>query len=396
MLSRWESNYKYYKDEINIKAKRMNGGGRKSEIKELEKDIIFWIIHNKKADFKIKYKSIIAYIYTLNDKYKQLSIDVLRQKIKKILNKNHLSIKNKSKIGNPLLSNIKELINNFLYEIIKLRFLLKINDNELNRIINIDENVIYYEKPLLKKCNIKGKTVEIINIDKNKDNRISVLLSVCGDGIKLPPFCIFQGEKEKKLENELKDNYLIKKKLINAYCNKKGWCDVDIFLKWYEQIYLIYEKYIIKKKCILILDKSPLFYNKEIIDLFNKNKTFYIYIPFGLTKYLQPLDLNINNYFKEALIREYILDKNINKYLYNNINEKNLTSKENRLNIIKIINYIWWETNDITKSLIKDSFKKGGITLKDDGSEDEFWNIPNKIIDNFSIYDQIESKINEK
>ena len=45
----------------------------------------------------------------------------------------------------------------------------------------------------------------------------------------------------------------------------------------------------------------------------------------------------------------------INKYLYNNINEKNKTPKEIKENIIKIIN-ICWETNDITKLL---ALKKG-------------------------------------
>ena len=168
----------------------------------------------------------------------------------------------------------------------------------------------------------------------------------------------------------------------------KNSIDTDIFLQWYEKVFLPYEKYVIKKRCLLILDKSPSHFNRDVIDKFNENKTNYVFIPGGLTRYLQPLDIGVNRLFQESLVREYTLHKAMNKNI--NLNYKK-TPQEIRVEVIKHINHIWWETGDISLSEIKNGFYKGGISLKDDGSEDEDWEFPDKIIDHYSIYDEFEN-----
>lgn len=52
---------------------------------------------------------------------------------------------------------------------------------------------------------------------------------------------------------------------------------------------------------------------------------------------------------------------------------------------------IWW--NEIKVESIKNSFRKAGISLKQDGSEDESWDFPKTIIDNYSIYDEFENSL---
>jgi len=394
LISRWEKNYVYFKDAINIKGKRVSGGGRKSNLEDIEKDIILWIIHNRKAGFIIKIKSIIAYIYSIDESYHDLELDIIRQRINRLLKKYNMAIKKSSHIGQPLPIEVKELINKFLHEVVNKRYYLGINDNELNRIVNIDETVIYFENPATQTIDINGKKEVIIDSNGNENKRISVLLSICGDGTKIAPFCIFDGENEKRLEKELNNLEIIKNQKLYAVYHKYAWCDSDIFQRWYEEVYLKYEKFQVKKNCLLILDKSPSHYNKKIIDLFEQNKTSYIYIPGGLTRYLQPLDISVNKTFKESINREYALNKTINNINLNKINNKKPI--EIRKEIISIINHIWWETNDITSDGIINGFKKGGINLKEDGSEDEDWQFPAKIIDNYSIYDEFEFNINHK
>ena len=41
------------------------------------------------------------------------------------------------------------------------------------------------------------------------------------------------------------------------------------------------------------------------MEKFNLNKTHYVYIPGGLIRYLQPLDIRINKVFKSAVKNEY-------------------------------------------------------------------------------------------
>ena len=103
---------------------------------------------------------------------------------------------------------------------------------------------------------MKGtKNVEI-NIGHNKE-RISVLLAIAGNGNKLPPLLIYKVKKGKLLENKLqKVKEIIDKKIFVA-CQQNRLCEQDIFLKWYIEIYLKYELFQVKKKCLLILDYAP-------------------------------------------------------------------------------------------------------------------------------------------
>ncbi len=108
------------------------------------------------------------------------------------------------------------------------------------------------------------------------------------------------------------------------------------------------------------------------------------------------MDISVNRTFKESIKREYVLSKINNK----NLDEDNNKSKLTRIReeLITIINHIWWETNDITSTSIINGFKKAGINLKDDGSEDDNYAFPvtNISESNYSLYDSFEKKIINK
>lgn len=61
-----------------------------------------------------------------------------------------------------------------------------------------------------------------------------------------------------------------------------------------------YENNITKKKCILVFDKASIYVNEEIIKYLIDNKKFYVIIPAGFTRFLQPLVISINKPFKLA------------------------------------------------------------------------------------------------
>ena len=87
---------------------------------------------------------------------------------------------------------------------------------------------------------------------------------------------IFKGKEENKIEKDLSKLNEIKNKKIYAICQPKVWCDANIFLKLYYNIFLNYEQRIIKKKCLLIIDKSPSHYNHKVLEEFKKNDTYFI------------------------------------------------------------------------------------------------------------------------
>ena len=81
-----------------------------------------------------------------------------------------------------------------------------------------------------------------------------------------------------------------------------AWSDYDIFKKWIDEIYLYYQDNIIKNTFLLILDKALSLCCSAIIEHLN-NKIFKrIFIPGGLTRKLQPLDIvAVNKPFKDYI-----------------------------------------------------------------------------------------------
>jgi len=75
----------------------------------------------------------------------------------------------------------------------------------------------------------------------------------------------------------------------------------DIIIKWFNDIFMNYELLKAKNNCLLILDKALTHMNNKINDKLNSMQTQYVYIPSGLTPYLQQLDIRINKPFKTRI-----------------------------------------------------------------------------------------------
>ena len=70
-------------------------------------------------------------------------------------------------------------------------------------------------------------------------------------------------------------------------------------------VYLPYQNNIIIKKCLLILDKVPSHCSEVTLDFMNKNQIKRLFIPGGLTRKWQKLDIVINKPFKDCLKKWY-------------------------------------------------------------------------------------------
>ena len=100
--------------------------------------------------------------------------------------------------------------------------------------------------------------------------------------------------------------------------------------------------------------------------IYLKKINAYIYklIPPGLTSSCKPLDISINKPFKDHIkqkYRDFVLPIKI--------------LKPTPDYIIKWVSEVWW-SDHISENIIKNSFKKAGLNLKLNGSEDLAFNWP--------------------
>ena len=132
----------------------------------------------------------------------------------------------------------------------------------------------------------------------------------------------------------------------------------------------IWNKYLDSKDLLtdgvgyLIMDKATSHYDNDMIKKFANENKFISFIPSGLTRYLQLLDISVNKVFKNAINEKYT------QYFISNGPEN---IKVSRTNIIDWICSVWNNNEIISSELVYNSFRCTGIGNNLNGSEDHMF-----------------------
>ena len=392
----WKLNYNLICEQENLNISRIKKSGRNYSFSDKEMELVGFIDKLREEKIAVTSTMIIAKMLQLKPELKGKSMRALQSMCYRILQKNNYSLRRASHLGQPLPSKSLELFYEFFRDIIRKRQKLGIFDAEgdYDRLVNIDETPIFFEMTTDKTYNKKGAKVVSIETKGNEKKLITCVLAVSASGKKLIPTLIFKGGRDGNLEARYKNLDCVKNKKIVIYFQYNAWCDESIFKKWVKDVYLVYEEEEIKKRCILIMDKAPShIYRSKYLE--KKGKS-YVFIPGGLTRYLQPLDIGINRQFKDHLKNKYLTNLADNILDDNEIDKETDTPKTNdnvfgdnkkpsqldeqRLNIIKWVIDVWWSEEKIKTSAILNSFNKAAISYPLDGSRDVEFIFPEEVI----------------
>jgi len=165
--------------------------------------LVQWILQNRKLDLPITTSVVISYLLKLEPKFKEKTNNALKIWCFRFKKKNNFVLRRASHIGQPLPSDYMNKITIFLKDIIDKRKILKIDNNNLHLIINVDETPIFFDAPFESTIDQKGFKQVNIKTSGYEKERISVILACAANGIKLAPLIIFKGQKGKRIEKEL-------------------------------------------------------------------------------------------------------------------------------------------------------------------------------------------------
>ena len=343
---------------------RLNPGGRKPDSVDYEEIINEFIKEVRSNDIAITASEVIAKAIELMPEFKNKSYNALHLWFKRFRIRHSYSIRKITKIAQSMPIYFLEDLRNYLYQAIKDNIEFNLEQNA-SLIGNVDETPLSLEpitNTTLEK--IGEKTIKIRSFGKMKQ-RISCILCVLSNGKRLPPMLVFKGVPDGTLEKRLNKLPEVKNNRIYIACQKNSWVDASTFINWLNRIWFRSYSFKPNEGTILYYDKAPSHLTDDVINMFAKNNCYYRLIPPGLTSYCQPLDLCINKPFKDLLKLKYrefcIYNKN--------------TIKPTPEDMVSWVSSIWY-SDKISEETIMYSFKKGGITLKNDASEDIIFQWP--------------------
>ena len=381
-LSDWFKNESKFLEIKNKNKTTIHKGGNLLN-PEIEKKLISHIEFNRKLLNPITTISLVIKLMELWPERENFSLHTNLKYIYDILKRNNFSIRCKTHVGQPLPDNCFYITSKFLNKIWSDRKYWSIDSFLIG---NLDETPIFFNMIENRTVSFKGlKTVTIKTQNQDKC-RCSVLLAITADGNKLPRLILFMAKEAGKVEKKLLKNENVINGKCLVCCNNNAWCTSTIMKKWYNNIWLKYlNKFNLEEedKSILILDKASSHYSEDFLNNIDLKNTLLHYIPGGLTRFLQPLDVCINAPFKKCLKNKYVL------FCCNNEDDEKVTKEK----MIEWIVEAWDDSKVITKELVYNSFRCTGIGNNLNREEDSKFTAWSKMkTENPIIIDDIEKE----
>ena len=194
-------------------------------------------------------------------------------------------------------------------------------------------------------------------------------ITIFADGVpRVKPLIIFKGKGLRISTNEKKawDSR------VTVFFQANAWCDEEIMVKWINSEwnnFFLNPSTPVSDGKILVADIHRAQQTENVKRLLARCKTKLVNIPGGCTSLLQPVDVSFNGPFKAHVraMSEKHLNENLDKYT-----DGKISASERRILMTKWVGEAWANTN---QDMVQRSFKKCGISLALDGSENHLLNI---------------------
>jgi DDE superfamily endonuclease len=245
----------------------------------------------------------------------------------------------------------------------------------LGNVANMDQTPLQFEFLSGKTYEPRGaKSVWLKSQGSGLEKRqATVQLTIHADGIpRTKPLLVFRGKGKRitELETRQYDHRVV------VQFQKQAWVDSEVMLKWMRNQWKasgaegpIHNN---PTPRMLVLDVHRAQKTEPVKDLFKELHTTPVMVPPGCTSLVQPLDVVVNKPFKDYVAD--ISNQHFQDHAEKWVNQK-YTASERRILMTKWVGEAWSKVCSELKESIIRSFRKCGITVAIDGSQDDEINI---------------------
>ena len=139
------------------------------------------------------------------------------------------------------------------------------------------------------------------NNEVKQGDRLTLALTVASNGEKLPPMAIYQAEPNVRVAREFSRVNNPYPQGIHYMCNRSAWMIEPAMLEWIDLVIVSYAEAMGHNNICMNLESFSVHRAIAVCERLSRLSIETIYIPGGLTKDLQPLDIGVNAPFKHWL-----------------------------------------------------------------------------------------------
>ena len=283
----------------NSQAKRRKGihlakgsGRRLSYPKEVDEDILCWILQRRDLQMPVQRESICQYAKSVVLPHNPL-FTASAGWLQKFMIRHSLSLRRATSIQQKLPQQLQRKLETFLQEITAIR---KLHQFNADSILNMDETPIWFDMPRNYTVTKTGERQVRIRGTGSDKKRISVVLTATASGKMLKPLIIFKGKTNRTLKN-----VQIPSTVVCTY-QKKGYMDTTTMMLWIKKIL---NKYTMGQHCLLVFDTFSAHITEDVLQSLRKSNIQTAVIPRGCTSKVQPLDVSLNKPFKTMVKKQW-------------------------------------------------------------------------------------------
>lgn len=336
--------------------KRKSGAGRPIKYDDIENSLIRWFEERRECGIRVTGKALRHEALRLHRENGSQSFKASNGWYRRFKKRHNIVFRRTTHVSQHAVNITDDRVDRFLRFVLRMRRMREYSDAE---ILNMDETPVWFEMPGKSTLTKKGVSEVSVTSTGHEKEKLTVTLAAYADGTKLAPLVHLPGVRPPP-----KESVPCGVQIYMCGAGKKSWANEESIKFWLSKLYGVNNR----RRRLLVWDAFRGHITSGVKDLV---KTRYnsdmAVIPGGCTCKLQPADVSWNRPFKARLAELY------DEWLFNGPVDN--TRYGNRRPPSKALLLSWikdsWAT--ITPEVIRKSFKKCGVTVALDGTEDHLF-----------------------